>query len=161
MESYWGSFKNYISKPKQQKGPSAGAAEAQRLDGAISEGRKNAAAAVSGIGAAIGGLWGGGGGGGGSRAARDDNAAGAAAGGGGQRGKEYGSDWRGQLSKLEDQQDEDLDDLSKMVGQLKSMGQDMGHSLHAQAASLDALSTRTDAVDSRLSKSNLRVKRML
>ena len=62
---------------------------------------------------------------------------------------------------MEDNQDEDLDELSKMVGQLKNMGQDMSHTLDAQTNSIERLSERSDAVDSRLAKSNLRIKRML
>mmetsp|Transcript_32006 Transcript_32006/g.75878 ORF Transcript_32006/g.75878 Transcript_32006/m.75878 type:complete len:141 (-) Transcript_32006:17-439(-) len=39
MESYWGSFKNYVSKPaKPARG--AASAEGERLDTAVSEGRK-------------------------------------------------------------------------------------------------------------------------
>jgi hypothetical protein len=62
---------------------------------------------------------------------------------------------------MEDNQDEDLDDLQKMVGQLKGMGQDMGRTLEAQTKSIDRLSERSDAVDSRLAKSNLRITKLL
>jgi len=62
---------------------------------------------------------------------------------------------------MEDQQDGDLDELSKMVGQLKGMGVDMASTLDAQTKSIDKLNERTDAVDSRLAKSNLKIKRML
>ena len=75
--------------------------------------------------------------------------------------RQYSDDWQGKLQKMEDTQDEDLDDLSRMVGQLKSMGQDMSHTLDAQTKSIERLSERSDAVDSRLAKSNLRIKRML
>ena len=44
---------------------------------------------------------------------------------------------------MEDKQEDDLDDLSKMVGQLKSMGQDMNHTLDAQTKSIERLSERS------------------
>jgi hypothetical protein len=137
MESVWGSFRNYVSKGTAAvKGRPQSAAEGGRLDRAA-QGRP-----------------------GGSREAGP-----AAAGSGGARApkaeREYGDDWQGKLQRMEDSQEDDLDDLSRMVGQLKSMGQDMGHTLDAQTKSIDRLSDRSDAVDSRLAKSNLRIKRML
>jgi len=140
MESVWGSFRNYVSqgtaavKGRQQS--AASTAEGNRLDRAA-QGRPSA-----------------------SR----DAPAGATSGGVGRSQKptrEYSEDWQGKLQKMEDNQEEDLDDLSKMVGQLKDMGRDMGHSLDAQTKSIDRMSDRSDAVDSRLAKSNLRIKRML
>lgn len=140
MESVWGSFRNYVSKGtaavKGRPQSAASAAEGSRLDRAA-QGRPIA-----------------------SR----DAPAGAAAGGEGRSQKpirEYSEDWQGKLQKMEDNQDDDLDDLSKMVGQLKDMGRDMGHTLNAQTTSIDRLADRSDAVDSRLAKSNLRIKRML
>ena len=137
MESVWGSFRNYVSKGTAGvKSRAQSAAEGGRLDRAA-QGRP-----------------------GGSREAGP-----VAAGSGGTRApkmeREYGDDWQGKLQRMEDSQEDDLDDLSRMVGQLKSMGQDMGHTLDAQTKSIDRLSDRSDAVDSRLAKSNLRIKRML
>jgi len=136
MESVWGSFRNYVSKGAAAvKGRPQSAAEGSRLDRAA-QGRAGGsprAAAAAGLG--------------GSRAPKAE--------------RQYSDDWQGKLQKMEDNQEDDLDDLSRMVGQLKSMGQDMGHTLEAQTKSIDRLSERSDAVDSRLAKSNLRIKNML
>jgi hypothetical protein len=140
MESVWGSFRNYISKGAPAKGRPQSASEGSRLDraaqGRAGGSREPAAAAAAG-----------GSGLGGSRAPKPE--------------RQYSDDWQGKLQKMEEKQEDDLDDLSKMVGQLKSMGQDMSHTLDAQTKSIERLSERSDAVDSRLAKSNLRVKRML
>lgn len=137
MEGIWGSMRNYVSKGTAAvKGRPQSAAESSRLDRAAqgrSTGGSYEASAASG---------------GGARAAPKAQ-------------RQYSEDWQGKLQKMEDNQDDDLDDLSKMVGQLKSMGQDMGNTLDAQTASIERLSERSDAVDSRLAKSNLRIKRML
>ena len=137
MESVWGSFRNYMSKGTAAvKGRPQSAAEGSRLDRAA-QGRPGDP--------------------------REAGASGAVSGGGraSKAERQYSDDWQGKLQRMEDSQEDDLDDLSKMVGQLKSMGQDMGHTLEAQTKSIERLSDRSDAVDSRLAKSNLRIKRML
>jgi len=137
MESVWGSFRNYMSKGTAAvKGRPQSAAEASRLDRAA-QGRPGGSREAGPSGAGSGGV----------RAAKAE--------------RQYSDDWQGKLQRMEDSQEDDLDDLSKMVGQLKSMGQDMGHTLDAQTKSIERLSDRSDAVDSRLAKSNLRIKRML
>jgi len=133
MESMFGSVRNYFSKPSAPPSRPASAKESDRLDKAAQ-----------------------------NRVSSRGPAAGAAGGRSEPRAqKEYGEDWQGKLSKMEDQQDGDLDELSKMVGQLKGMGVDMASTLDAQTKSIDKLNERTDAVDSRLAKSNLKIKRML
>jgi hypothetical protein len=129
MESVWGSFRNYISKGAPAKGRPQSASEGSRLDraaqGRAGGSREPAAAAAAGSsGAAAGGS-----GLGGSRAPKAE--------------RQYGDDWQGKLQKMEDKQEDDLDDLSKMVGQLKSMGQDMNHTLDAQTKSIERLSERS------------------
>ena len=138
MESIWGSFRNYVTKGTAAvKGRPQSATESSRLDraagGRAGGSREAPAPASSGMG--------------GTRAPKAE--------------RQYSDDWQGKLQKMEDNQDDDLDELSKMVGQLKSMGQDMGHTLDAQTKSIERLSERSDAVDSRLAKSNLRIKNML
>ena len=143
MESVWGSFRNYMSKGTDKvKKVGKAAVEGSMLDKAAG-GRLSGALGVA--------------------ASREAPVAGAAAAGGRAKKveREYGDDWQGKLQRMEDNQDEDLDELSKMVGQLKNMGQDMSHTLDAQTNSIERLSERSDAVDSRLAKSNLRIKRML
>ena len=141
MESIWGGIRNYVSKGTAAvKGASRpqSAVEASRLDRAAQSrpggGRSQEESAASG---------------GAGRAAPKKVE------------KQYSEDWKGKLQRLEDNQDEDLDDLQKMVGQLKGMGQDMGRTLEAQTKSIDRLSERSDAVDSRLAKSNLRITKLL
>ena len=143
MESVWGSFRNYMSKGTDKvKKVGKAAVEGSMLDKAAG-GRLSGALGVA--------------------ASREAPVAGAAAAGGRAKKveREYGDDWQGKLQRMEDNQDEDLDELSKMVGHLKNMGQDMSHTLDAQTNSIERLSERSDAVDSRLAKSNLRIKRML
>ena len=138
MESVWGSFRNYVSKGTAAvKGRPQSAAEANRLDRAA-QGRPGS-----------------------SRDAPKSAASGSGGGRASKSERQYSEDWQGKLQKMEDSQEDDLDDLSKMVSQLKGMGQDMGHTLDAQTKSIDRLSERSDAVDSRLAKSNLRIKNML
>eukprot|EP00960_Hanusia_phi_P038546 753476-Hanusia_phi.AAC.16 len=134
MESIWGSFKNYMTKGSVKSSRPRAEAEAEKLDQSRSSRQSNS----SGRNLAD------------SFNARANN-----------QPKDYSSDWKGKLHKLEDQQENDLDDLSRMVGELKAMGKDMGTTLDSQTKSIERLSDRTDAVDSRLAKSNLRVKKML
>jgi hypothetical protein len=137
MESVWGSFRNYMSKSTSTvRSKAQSIVEGSMLDRAAQgrQGSSREAPAASGVG-------------GKARAPKAE--------------RQYSEDWQGKLQKMEDTQDEDLDDLSRMVGQLKSMGQDMSHTLDAQTKSIERLSERSDAVDSRLAKSNLRIKRML
>jgi len=136
MESMWGSMKNWMSKSAaaSARPPSAGAAEAARLD--------RAAAARNGSAAA-----------GGDRSVPARGEA--------QKSKTYGDDWKGRLTKLEDQQDEDLDDLSRMVNDLKGMGKDMGYTIESQNKSLDRLSDRTDVIGNRLANSDKKMRGML
>jgi len=136
MESIWGSVKNMMAKPASSIKTSV--TEAMRLEKASSAsaggGSKSQAAA----------------GGGGGAAGRQQ-----------QQKKEYADDWQGKLHKMEDEQDKDLDHLGNLVGQLKNMGTDMGASLQSQTKSIERLSDRTDSIDARLGKSNMRIGRML
>ena len=134
MESIWGSFKNYMTKGNVKSSRPRAEAEAEKLD----QNRSARQSGSTGRNLAD------------SFNARANN-----------QQKEYASDWKGKLQKLEDQQENDLDDLSRMVGELKAMGKDMGTTLDSQTKSIERLSDRTDAVDSRLAKSNIRVKKML
>jgi thymidylate synthase len=134
MESVWGSIRNMWSKGTSTAKPPS-AAEAQRLDRAVDQ-RQSAKIMQRGSDVAP---------------VRAEAKA----------VREYGDDWREKQRKLEDQQDEDLDHISQAVRQLKTMSMDMGYTLDAQTKSIERLSDRTDAVDARLAKSNVRVKRML
>mmetsp|Transcript_71538 Transcript_71538/g.191015 ORF Transcript_71538/g.191015 Transcript_71538/m.191015 type:complete len:132 (-) Transcript_71538:6-401(-) len=131
MESVWGSIRNIWSKPGAQSKPQL-ASEAQRLDRAVDQRKSTKQEPVKGRGI--------------SEAKTT---------------KSYSDDWMGKQRQLEDQQDEDLDHISRAVKDLKAMSLDMGHTLDAQTSSIERLADRTDAVDARLAKSNVRVKRML
>ena len=135
MESVWGSIRNMWSKGSTSSTRPQSAIEAQRLDRAV-EHRQTAKLNQGPINVKPGQV--------------EPKPI-----------KEYGDDWREKQRKLEDQQDEDLDHISRAVKELKSMSLDMGYTLDAQTKSIEKLSDRTDAVDSRLAKSNVRVKRML
>ncbi len=135
MESVWGSIRNMWSKGTTTSKP-ASAAEAQRLDRAVDQRQSSKIM---------------------QRGASDLAPVRAEA----KAVREYGDDWREKQRKLEDQQDEDLDHISRAVRELKTMSMDMGYTLDAQTKSIERLSDRTDAVDARLAKSNVRVKRML
>lgn len=134
MESVWGSIRNMWSKSTSTGRPQS-AAEAQRLDRAVAHRQTGK----------------------GNDGIREEKTSRVES----KPIKEYGDDWREKQRKLEDQQDEDLDQISKAVKELKSMSLDMGYTLDAQTKSIEKLSDRTDAVDARLAKSNIRVKRML
>jgi len=138
MESMWGSMKNWMTKAQAERArpPSAGAAEGARLDKA-SAARK----AAGGAAAAVGDMRAG------SRTVQEP--------------KQYGDDWKGKLTKMEDQQDSDLDDLSRMVNDLKGMGKDMGYAIETQNTSLDRLGDRTDVIGSRLATSEKKIGKML
>ena len=134
MESVWGSIRNMWSKGTTPARPQS-AAEAQRLDRVTAQRQTGKLSEVNREG----------------KPSRVES----------KPIKEYGDDWREKQRKLEDQQDEDLDHISRAVKELKSMSLDMGYTLDAQTKSIEKLSDRTDAVDARLAKSNIRVKRML
>mmetsp|Transcript_58350 Transcript_58350/g.143141 ORF Transcript_58350/g.143141 Transcript_58350/m.143141 type:complete len:225 (+) Transcript_58350:117-791(+) len=135
MESIWGSVRNMVARPVSAVKTSV--TESIKLDKATARTPAGAAAQRAPVPAA---------------ASRPAAAA---------QQKTYGEDWQGKLHKLEDEQDKDLDTLSGLVGQLKSMGTDMGVALKGQTQSIERLSDRTDTVDARLAKTNLKVKRML
>jgi len=137
MESMWGSVKNWMTKSsaERERPPSAGAAESAKLDRA-SAARQAAS---------------------GSRAGSDVRGASSRS----VEEKTYGEDWKGKLSKMEDQQDRDLDDLSRMVTDLKGMGKDMSYTLDAQTKSLDHLGDRTDVLGSRLKTSERKIGKMI
>ena len=140
MESIWGSIRNMVSSSGTRGSKPQAAAESQRLDRAVEQRntlKEQARQAPSGTAQ--------------PSASRSDSRA----------QREYSEDWQGAVKKLEDQQDEDLDHIGRAVKELKVMSKEMGYTLDAQTKSIERLGDRTDAVDSRLAKSNLRVKRML
>jgi hypothetical protein len=133
MESVWGSIKNMWSRGTGGGGRPQAAAEAQRFD-RVADKRQTGKVQAEQMAA--------------SRTASKPV-------------REYGDDWQDKQRKLEDQQDDDLDHISRAVKELKTMSIDLGCTLDAQTKSIEKLSDRTDAVDARLAKSNMRVKRML
>ena len=135
MESVWGTIRNMWSKGASTAKPPS-ATEAQRLDRAVEQRQSTKILQRGPADVAPG---------------RTETKA----------VREYGDDWREKQRKLEDQQDEDLDHISRAVRELKTMSMDMGYTLDAQTKSIERLSDRTDAVDARLAKSNVRVKRLL
>lgn len=156
MESVWGSLKNMMTKPTQVHKPQQ---EAPPLPGRARVGGDGGRGGGGSMGASGGrGTWDDD-----SRRgadARQGRGAGGGAGGAGYRASAVDKTFTGQLAAKEREQDECLDQLSSIVGDLKAMGHDVSSELDKQNMMVDRIGDKVQRNDDRIRSTTKRIQKL-